>query len=209
MKFVNKWSYACACHLASATNENHQKRTVYYYGFFILLSATIKMIALLSVAWIFGALLPAVVVIAVFGSLRSFAGGYHMDTYGKCVLVSMFMFLSSALLARYTWIYWSNTTILLLICITFITGLVMIIKYAPKDTPNKPIIGSKNIRKYKTFSLVYFLLLTIIASLSSYKGNNMVTLCICFAALIEVFTITPSGEKFFDIIKNSLKFNIK
>lgn len=209
MKFVNKWSFVCASHLASATNENHQKRTVYYYGFFILLSAIIKMIALLSVAWMFGALLPAIIVILVFGTLRTFAGGYHMDTYGKCVVVSLIMFLSVAIFVRYTWVFWSSKNVFLLIGITLICGLLLIIKYAPKDTPNKPIVEPEKMRKYKRFSILYFLLLMVVSTLFSYKGNNMITLCICFAALIEVFTITPSGEKFFDIIKNSLKFNIK
>ena len=204
MRFVSKWSYTCAKHLTSALNENHQKRAVYYLGFFIVIGAIVKGVTMLSAAFLLGIIIPTLLIVFVFGSLRMIAGGYHMDTYGKCLFVSLGLFILFALIAQYTFMYWNTACIAVLITFTFAVGLYVLIRYAPKDTPNKPITEPQEIRKFKRLSIVYLSVwLIIVAVLTVYK-LNLFALALCFGVLLELFTISPTGHKFFDIIKEKL-----
>ena len=204
MRFVNKLSYACAGRLAAAMNESHQKRAVYYFSFQVIFGALCKNIVLISLALIFGVLLPALVCAAVFASIRMLAGGYHMDTYGKCLLVSISMFMLAALAAQYTYQYWSPPALAVIIAITIMYGLYVLIRYAPKDTPHKPITEPEEIRKFKALSIVCFSLLIISASLLAIFRINILTLSICFGSILELFSVSPLGNNFFDRIKNGI-----
>jgi accessory gene regulator B len=155
MRFIQKWSYGCAKKLALILNENHQKKSVYYYGFQIVIGAIVKGIMLVGISLVLGVLLPTLIITVTFASLRMLAGGYHMDTYGKCIFVSLGLFIVSSLVANYTYANWQGVHIILLILVTFILGLYVLIRYAPKDTPNKPITSPDEIRKFKRLSIMY------------------------------------------------------
>ncbi len=204
MRFVSKWSYACACWLTRAMNENHQKRSIYYYGFFIIFGAIVKGAILVSAAFALGVLLPTLLITAAFASLRTIAGGYHMDTFGKCLFVSIGIFLVAALIVQHTYGLWSMASLAVLTAVTFIAGLYVLIRYAPKDTPNKPITDPKEIRKFKRLSIAYLFILTIGVAVLTVSGHKLFALSLCFGVLLELFAISPTGHKFFDIIKYKL-----
>lgn len=201
MRFVGRWSYSCAKHLAEALNENHQKRAVYYYGFFVVIGAVVKAFFMMSAAAILGALIPTALVILIFGSLRMLAGGYHMDTYGKCLLVSVTMFVAAGLIAQYTYVFWQAVYVAVLVAVTFVTGLYVLIRYAPKDTFNKPITKPDQIKKFKLLSVAYLALWLAASIILIIYGQKMYVLAISFGILLELFAITPLGHKFFDIFK--------
>lgn len=205
MRFVSKWSYACAKHLANVLNENHQKRAVYYLGFFIVIGEVVKAVIMLAVASLFGVLIPTLLIVFVFGSLRMIAGGYHMDTYGKCLFVSSGFFIISALVAQYTYTYWNIGSIFFIITVTFIIGLYVLIRYAPKDTPNKPITKPQEKLKFKRLSIVYLFVWLGISIITAILNMKMYILAMCFGVLLELLAISPTGHKFFDMVKNILE----
>lgn len=206
MRFVQKWSFACANHLAIAMKENHNKRSIYYYGFFIVIGALTKGIILISVAALLGVVVPTVITVFAFSSLRMLAGGYHMDTFGRCLFISMALFIIAALTAKYTYLYWNLIEIIILIVATFLIGLYVLRRYAPKDTPNKPITDPIQIRKFKKLSITYLIILTTINSFLTVFELKMYILALSFGILLELFTVTPTGHKFFNVIKNGLDY---
>ncbi len=204
MRFVDKWAYACAYQLAGVLNENHQRRAVYYYGFIIIFGSLVKGLALTVVSLLLGIFRPIVIIAIAFGLLRLVAGGYHMDTYGKCLLVSMVLFISAGVTAQYSVLYWKTAHLITLISVVFVFGLYAIIRYAPRDTPNKRITEIAEIRKFKRLSLIYLgVWLTVTAGLV-VLGFRMAVLALCFAVSLEIFTIIPTGQRFFDFIKEGL-----
>lgn len=205
MKFVLKWSYSCAKYLADVLNENHNKRSVYYYGFYIVFSTLVKGIILISLSLLLGIMLPALLTVIVFGSLRMLAGGYHFDSYGKCLLVSLALIITAALISQYTYSYWSIASMVLFLIPAFAFSFYLLIKYAPKDTPTKPITDPAAIRKFKRLSIAYLGVLLILCCVLVFFNLKMHVISICFGILLEVFTITPSGHRFFNIIKAGLK----
>ncbi len=204
MRFVQKWSYSCARHVADVLKENHNKRAVYYYGFYIIIGSLVKGTILISLSLLLGVLIPALLTVLVLGSLRMFAGGFHFDTYGKCLLVSLIFVLSTALISQYTYSYWNMVSIAVFLLLIFAFSLFMLIKYAPKDTPTKPITEPAAIRKYKRLSIAYLGILLILCCVLTLFNLKLYALSIGFGILLEIFTITPAGHSFFSTIKNGL-----
>ncbi len=204
MRFINKWSYSCAKGLANVLEENHQKKVEYYFGFQVAIGSIVKTALLVAVSMILGVLIPTLIVSISFALLRKVAGGYHMDTYGKCLLVSIGLFVAAALLAKHTYRYWSITWLVILITFTFTIGLYILKKYAPKDTPNRLITDPGEKRRFKTLSILYICVWLIVVTILTVLGLKMYTLLLCFSVLQEIFAITPTGHKFFDVIKYGL-----
>lgn len=204
MRFVNKWSYACAKGLASVLNENHQRRRAYNFGFLVVIGESVKFTIIFAVSLIMGVLIPTLIVTTAFVSLRTIAGGYHMDTQGKCLLVSLGLFITASFIAEYTYYQWNALQLAVLILITLIMGLYALIRYAPRDNPNKPITDPDKIRKLKKLSLIYlFVWLVVIVTLTMFE-MNLIVISLGFGVLLELFIITPTGHKFFDLIKYGL-----
>lgn len=205
LRFIEALSYSGADYLMKQKGENHEKRRVYFYGFQIIIGAIVKFLILFVLALVTGTILPSFLMTIVFASLRMIAGGYHMDTFGKCLGVSISMFIMFSIIARYTYQYWNTYQILIFTIITIVFSLFSLYKWAPSDNPNRPITESSEIIKFKKLSIIYLGVWTIISLLLIYFELYMIFLSIAFGLLLEIFSITPVGRAFFSIVKNSLK----
>ena len=85
MRFIEALSYSGADYLMKQKGENHEKRRVYFYGFQIVIGAVVKFLILLVLALVTDTLVQTFLMTIVFASLRMIAGGYHMDTFGRCL----------------------------------------------------------------------------------------------------------------------------
>ncbi len=204
MRFVQKWSYACAKGLSAVLNENHNRKAVYYYGFYILIGSLVKTSILLLVSALLGVLIPAFIIVIVFGTLRLFAGGYHFDTYGRCLFTSMGLNILAALISQYTHQWWNIFQLILFFTIVSLISLYALIKYAPKDTPTKPITEPEAIKKYKKLSVVCLVICMLVCIILIAFNMKMYVISICFGLLLEIFSVTPIGHSFFSLIKTGL-----
>jgi accessory gene regulator B len=209
VRFVQKWSYSCAKYLSHMLEEDHQKRAVYYYGFQIAIGSVVKIISLIAISIVFGVLIPALIISISFTLLRKVAGGFHMKTYGKCLVVTIGLFIAAASIAQYTHQFWSVRGIVILITLTFITGIYLLIKYAPKDNPNKVIVDLKERRCFKVLSIIYMIIWLVLVFVLTMYGMKMYTLALCFSVMLELFGITPIGYSFFEKIEHRLALEQK
>lgn len=204
MRLINKWSYSCAKCLSMMLDEDHHKKAIYYYGFQIAIGSIIKIIFLIAVSLAFGVLLPALTISFSFAIFRKFAGGYHMKTYDRCLCTTIGLFVTSALIARYTYEYWSVMGLIVLFSLTFVVGIYILIRYAPKDTPNRLITNQNEIMKFKILSVIYiFAWLALVIVLTVY-GLKLYALSLFFSVILELFGITPTGYGFFEKIESRL-----
>lgn len=125
-----------------------------------------------------------------------------MDTYGKCIGVSVGLFIIAGMLSAYTYSAWPTYSIIALIGVVFIISIISVIKWAPSDNPNRPISDEKEFLKFKRLSVTYVIVWMGIVLTALYYKYNMYVLAACFGLLLEVFSITPLGYKFFDAVKN-------
>ncbi|MFZ5988496.1 MAG: accessory gene regulator ArgB-like protein [Bacillota bacterium] len=204
MRFIHALSYKGADFLMKQLNENHEKRRVYYFGFQIVIGGIVKGLLLLLLALITGTLLPSITIVLIFSSLRTIAGGYHMDSYGKCISVSIGLFIIAAVISRYTYHVWNIYAMLTFILLTFSFAFISILKWAPSDNPNRPITKEDEIKKFKRLSLLYIFIWLLAVSIALYLKLDMYVLAGCFGVILEVFSITPFGHRFFDFVKNGI-----
>lgn len=196
-------------------NENHEKRRVYYYGFQIIIGAIVKVTLLAILAAILGVFTTTFVAIAAFATLRSFAGGYHMNTYGKCFITSAVLFLAAGFMAEYIhpfitipWMIFLN------ICIAVFFGITIFL-WIPGDTPNKPITKDSEIKKFKVLSIIYLILWVVTSCILHIMGWHIkLNFAFSLGVLFELFTVTPKGYEWFEKISGKadqlhIKDNVK
>ncbi len=200
MRFIQKWSYGCASFLTAQLNESHEKRGVYYFGFQVVIGAIVKGVLLVGISLLLGVLKPALIIMAAFAALRVMAGGYHMDTYGKCIATSLGMFVVVAVIARYTGDYWNMPVLASFIGLSFLAGLLVVYKWVPDDTQNRPITKPEEIKKFRRISFIYVFVYLVLVSVLLYTGAKVYVLAVGMGYLLELFTITPVGHRFFDWI---------
>jgi len=207
MKFIRSCSYSCAKYLSSKLNENHEKRRIYDFGFQVVLGAIFKGTLLVLISLLLRIFVPAIIVVAVFGSLRMLAGGYHMNTYTKCMFVSLALFISAALLSGYTYQYWPKWSLVILAAATFIVSIPVLLKWAPADNPNRPITKPEEIRKFKRLSIVYMVIWSLVIATVLWiepVNHQIYVIAASLGVLMELFTISPAGQGFFHKISGSV-----
>lgn len=204
MRFIQTMSYKSANYIMKQKAEGHDKRRVYYFGFQVIIGAIVKGVLLLSVAAITGTIVPTIVAMLVFAFLRILAGGYHMDTYGKCITTSVIMFVLSGIIAQYTYIYYSTYSIMAFSSILFVISLICIFKWAPVDNPNRPITKAEEINKFRNLSIAYMFLWILAVMVLLQFNLRIIAIASCFGLGWEILSITPKGEKFYSKISNAI-----
>ena len=207
MRFINVWSYKCADYLMKQLKDSHEKRNVYYYGFQIVLGSIVKAIIFFLVTYLLGIFIPSMLVLLFFGFIRIIAGGYHMDKFNKCLITSLGMFVMAAFISKYVSPYLAREYLMASSGLIFILGMYVLIRWAPGDTPNKPITKPEKIRRFKTISIVNICIWLVGNVVLSYFNLKMYALAGCLGTLLALFIVSPAGYSFFGMI--STKFDIK
>jgi accessory gene regulator B len=104
------------------------------------------------------------------------------------------MFLVCGLIAKYMP---SNIT-KPLVFVSMFTAIFIVQIFAPKDNPNKPITEEWEINKFNKQSVILTFLLFATSMLLLKFNFHIYASAICFGVVLEIFSITPAGFRFFD-----------
>ena len=129
---------------------------------------------------------PAVIAfMAVYQPLRSFCGGYHAKTRTSCFLATMLVLVSVITATKILVYKFCHISTLCFI----ISGLMMIVTFAPTETPSKPFDAAERIvfRKRSLIALLYALVMADICMFLSYDTMLLsVSMAIFFTGLLLV-----------------------
>jgi len=170
---------------------------VYTYVIGGVLGETSNIILLISLALILGVLTNAIFITLTFTSLRVIAGGYHFKTHLRCATISLIQFIGCALVVQYTHQYWTYVNIYCLLIFSIFMALYIIIRYIPRDTPNKPITEQIQINKFKRWSLFYISGWIVTMSIFLLLNIKIIVIASCFGLLLELFSISELGYQSF------------
>jgi len=170
-------------------------------GAIIFYGELFKYLIVLSIAWYFGILLETFLIMNTFSFLRGLAGGVHMSTFNKCFGVMIGCFLSLGYLVSQVHI----TPVITSICITlgFVWSIIIALKYAPQERPDKTDKDCDNGNKMK-YKTVMFIIVSFIISmiLILFTEKYIIGMSIFTGVLLEMFTISPVGTRLFKFIDN-------
>lgn len=120
-----------------------EDRAIYEFGIYQLLGYVVEYGCIFTIAIILGAFKLLLVLLLSLMILRKNAGGIHSESHLACFLVSTLTFVGVIGCVKFL----SSEILLYTIIILDILSCVMIVLFAPIDTPNKPL----NEKEYKVF----------------------------------------------------------
>lgn len=205
---IHEISEKFAAYLAQELNSDQRKELRMAYGLEILLGEIIKLIVVILFSWILG-ILPEVLAITVSaGILRLASGGEHCSEYYRCLIggTAWFLFLG--------WGVHSLNKLLGQLIINIIAGLVffisaiIILKYAPGETENKPINSEADRTKFKKWSVLIMIIYGFIITLFiNLEVLNIFVFPIAAGIIAQALTVSPMGYSFVHFVDKVLDFS--
>lgn len=119
------------------------------YGLKIAIYELGLVMLIITVSIILGLFKSMFMFLVVFGSLRFTAGGSHAHSRVGCLSTYAIAMAGAVCLSRYIWAESFITAIGV-----FIVNFLVIFKYSPGDSTEKPILSKKMKRRLKTHSLI-------------------------------------------------------
>lgn len=162
MKPVNRISHAIAGWLAEQGSFNRDDYEIYQYGIQLGLTMVLNGMISAAISLLCGMLWEGILFFALFIPLRSYAGGYHSDTPGKCTLWSQAITCANFAVIRMMRCLpaWAGV---IYIVMSSVICVPEIIRKAPGEAKNKPLsLNEREVYKRKVrLILAAEILLTI------------------------------------------------
>lgn len=161
------------------------ERELYIYAVHCLFSLLYPIVFASVVGAIFGMVMETIVMIIPFILVRKFAGGYHADSFGKCLIISSMVIIVTIQIAMVV----DNSYILNAI---YVAGSMLLILFSPIDSENKRLdIDDKKFCKKITVFIV--LILFIIVETFWLKGYRyyikFIEIGVVLAELLQIVAI--------------------
>lgn len=163
-------------------DKTEDELEILHYGTQVILISVYKLIILFVTSYFLKVFTYTLIAFIVFGILRSFANGVHADSSIKCIFLNYIVFLGNVYLSLH---FTLNRTLIITL---LLISLILIIKYAPADTSERPLVSKKLRKSLKLKSIVIVLIsYSVILLLSNSVYKNI----IIYSILEESFLITP------------------
>lgn len=171
------------------------------YGLEVLVTTVSGIAAIIIVGWLVGALNYALIAAFAASLFRVLSGGSHSKSLFNCSLMGAIIFSGIGLITKYWGTDVSDLSMWFLSGITFLFALGAVWRYAPADTPSKPITKPQQIRKLRTYSFGYIVIWAALDFLA--LGQYLiiakpVLLAVSLAIVWQSFSITPAGYRLVD-----------
>ena len=152
---------------------------VYAYGLALLLSFIFNTVIMFVIGIITHRLVETILFLIVFVILRSFSGGYHADTFLKCMIIT---FSTYALVISLSAV---KVSLIVYLAILFVGFFIVLIK-TPIEHPNKEI----SVRDKKHHKITSVILYTVFSGLGVVLDNyNTRFKSTIFFALLTVIVL--------------------
>jgi len=200
MFLIEKLSNNLALRLSAGLKLNKDQEEIIAYGAFNLIQTLWCIFLVLLLGAIFSVTIKAFIISFIISILRKYSGGAHASSPNRCALIGAFISVGLALLIKYSNNYISFQAVIVIGIITFILAYYTIYKYAPVDSPAKPIVKEtiKKKMKKKSFFIINLLITIVIVFLISYLIFGVrflvpIMLCIYAGIIWQILTLTPHG----------------
>lgn len=186
---IDTYSQRLTNYLASRLEMDDSEKEVVEYGIYMFISETTKLSLTFLILFSLGQLKNGLLIVVVFGLLRSILGGVHAKTHVGCFisyLVSLTIILSAGLL-------FTKAQCIYFVLASFPFIIMAILRYAPADVENKPIISirqRKSLRRKGLIAAFVFLVISCILP-HPYSGFAL------FSVILEVIAILPITYKLY------------
>lgn len=117
----------------------------------------------------------------VFIPIRSFGGGFHLNSFSKCYILSCLVLTSTLLIVK---IYTLDGILSYLGCIVF---AIIILIIGPINHPNRPVTFEEN-RIFKRRTILALVFCVIVATILYFARINRYLFLECIVLLVLTFS---------------------
>lgn len=176
------------------------------YSIRLVISTMLSYSLALLLALLFGTFYYVLFIMLTFSTLRVFSGGAHCSNMGNCATYGAVVANILGLVAQKNQL--TKVFMLTMIIIAFVFSLWAISKYAPADTPGKPIttkLKKERLRK-KSLIVVCVWFLGCVLWYTYFSEVKTIVYASTIGILWQSFTLTKTGYKFCHVFDNILDF---
>lgn len=198
--------------ISTELNYDSEKSAVISYGIFAVLQILASLALVTLFGLLFGIVLEALIVSFSISILRQYSGGVHATRPSICLIIGTIATIVLAALSHYLTFVIGSTIIILANLVSIALTYYFVIKYAPVDSPEKPIKSSEKRKRMKKISLIVLsvylfivillVMLAIVHSKPIYLGYS---LCISLATLWQCFNLTKKGHRLLRKVDSGIK----
>lgn len=191
-------SYTLAKYIGKELYLDEDKTDILRYGFEVIIGESIKIIVLFLLAYLLRITSYVLVVFFTVGIYRFFSGGYHSETYGRCFIDSLILFLGMGKITQMLYIYIRTSISSLFLCVVavFVWSFWIAFKWAPAETANKPLAPNEKIRQ-KKLSISWIIFWFTITSWLLYRYPiqriSDIVLGMLIAIIFQSISVSPTG----------------
>lgn len=183
MEFPEKASAKLTSVIAEHLDDlPEQKLAEINYGIAVFITNSYKMIFIFVLAILLNIFKYFLVAFVSFGALRTFASGVHAKREWTCLPASTLFFFGIVYLGMAVKLNVYAISLVFALC------FAAVIRYAPADTEERPIVSKKLRRKLKALSCMAVIMLYAAALYSSGTSTSSI---IAFSTLVETVLILP------------------
>ena len=187
MEFPERMSAKITTVIATQLEDlSEQKLAEINYGIAVFITNSYKMLLIFILAILLNIFEYFLIAFVSFGALRTFASGVHAKREWTCLPASILLFFGILYLGMTIELNIYVSSIIFAICFW------AMLRYAPADTEEKPIVNRKLRRKLKIMSCITIL---ILYAITLYNLGTSVSSIIVFSTLIESVLILPLTYK--------------
>lgn len=189
---VHSWSVRFADYLGKELNLAEERIPIVAYGLEVIIGALIKLIVFTTIPLVLRVFPQFAAALISSAVLRLASGGVHCSAFYRCVICSLGVFLTIALISKYFSYTLPSDDIFGFSLVVAFTAFIIL---APVDVEEKPIKSPTRRKILKFISclliIVYFFIF------KSWDLSNEIVLASGLAILFHSFTLTKPGHSFF------------
>lgn len=167
-----------------------ERAEVILYGLQLIIGEIPKEILLFVIAYFLGIFKLTLISVLIVAPYRCFSGGIHLHTHIGCIICTCMLYIGTALIGKYVFLV--GTTKYLILGLVWLFSTIMVMKYAPADTENVPILRKKERTQKKIISEIVLSINIIIAL---FINNTAVTSMVAYGLFIQTLMITRVAYK--------------
>lgn len=199
---IENISKAVAEKVSNELNYDNERKEVIQYGTYALIQTLISIISVLILGLIFNIALEALIFLFTASILRKYSGGAHSESSNVCTLLGIIISIGVGFLIKSSFFVNMDFEFIIFAgIVVFVFAYFIIFKYAPVDTPNKPIKTEKKKKRMKKGSLkilTIYLFIVLLNTILYYNSDvvfaKQVILSILFGIVWQCMTLTALGN---------------
>lgn len=189
--------------ISTELNYDSEKSAVISYGIFAFFQIMASLIIVSLIGLCIGVLFQVLVISFAISILRQYSGGIHATRPSVCLIISTVVTIVIATVAHYLLVYIDAIYLISICVLLLILSYYLIAKYAPVDTPQKPIKTQSKRERMKKLSLIVLsvysicvCILTVVYFVKKDIHCLEYATCLCMASGWQVFTLTMKGHRY-------------